>query len=305
MVRLRNGRCLTATSKRESPPKSSSKTKKKRKKIESPIPSIHSTIPKVKPESQTLMTKPSSRKKGNSPPQHWQEVHDLIQKMRMNRTADVDTMGCETFTETALPPHENRFRTLISAMLSSQTKDTVNAAAMDRLKKHGLTVENVLKTSQQDLEKLIYPVSFFKNKSKYIKAVCEQLKQDAEGKEFIDIPDTFQGLKSLPGVGPKMAHLVMTCAWERTEGICVDIHVHRISNRLGWVKTWNKASGNSRQQDPEKTREELEQWLPREHWATINPLLVGFGQTICTPLRPKCESCTVNQLCPSAFKAKI
>jgi endonuclease-3 len=89
----------------------------------------------------------------------------------------------------------------------------------------------------------------------------------------------------------------------RTVGICVDTHVHRISNRLGWAKTWNKK--NPKAQDPEKTREELESWLPREHWGSINILLVGFGQTICYPRAPKCEECKVNQICPSAFKNNI
>lgn len=151
---------------------------------------------------------------------------------------------------------------------------------------------------------LIHPVSFYKNKAKFIKNTCLILQKAAQDKKCIDIPETLLGLQALPGVGPKMAHLVMTCAWGKTEGICVDIHVHRIANRLGWVNTWKKnTAGNSKGQDPEKTRKELEGWLPREHWGTINPLLVGFGQTVCTPLRPSCSSCKINSMCPSAFKA--
>ncbi|KAF5207492.1 Endonuclease iii-like protein [Thalictrum thalictroides] len=97
----------------------------------------------------------------------------------------------------------------------------------------------------------------------------------------------------LPGIGPKMAHLVMNVAWENVQGICVDTHVHRICNRLKWVNSTSS---------PEGTRESLQLWLPKEEWVAINPLLVGFGQTVCTPLRPSCGICNINHLCPSAFK---
>ena len=113
------------------------------------------------------------------------------------------------------------------------------------------------------------------------------------------VPRTLKGLVKLPGIGPKMAHLIMNVAFGDVQGICVDIHVHRITNRLGWVKTWTP----KRNAGPEATREELQAWLPREHWATINPLLVGFGQTVCAPARPSCASCALRDTCPSAFTA--
>ena len=107
-----------------------------------------------------------------------------------------------------------------------------------------------------------------------------------------DIPDTIDGLVSLPGVGPKMAYLCMSAAWGRDEGIGVDVHVHRITNLWGWHKT----------SSPEQTRAELEAWLPREKWHDINHLLVGFGQTICLPVGRKCGECDLatQRLCPSA-----
>lgn len=111
-----------------------------------------------------------------------------------------------------------------------------------------------------------------------------------------DIPSTLDGLMQLPGVGPKMSHLVLNVAWGANSGICVDTHVHRICNRLKWVKTWNKSGS----QDTEKTRMELEGWLPREHWTTINPLLVGFGQTVCLAVAPKCDQCQIRNLCPAS-----
>ncbi|CAG8513237.1 1066_t:CDS:2 [Funneliformis mosseae] len=107
-----------------------------------------------------------------------------------------------------------------------------------------------------------------------------------------DIPDTVEGLMKLPGVGPKMAYLCMQVAWKQNQGIGVDVHVHRISNRLGWCKTEKVG--------PENTRQSLESWLPRSLWREINPIFVGFGQTTCLPRYPKCSSCPVSDMCPSA-----
>jgi len=118
----------------------------------------------------------------------------------------------------------------------------------------------------------------------YIKRTAAILERDYGG----DIPNTLQGLMSLPGVGPKMSYLALQVAWRQTLGIGVDTHVHRITNRLGWVHTTT----------PEKTRMALEQWLPKEYWGKINILLVGFGQKVCLPVGPKCSVCRVNSACP-------
>lgn len=107
-----------------------------------------------------------------------------------------------------------------------------------------------------------------------------------------DIPNSIEGLLALPGVGPKMSYLAMQTAWGQNLGIGVDVHVHRIVNRLGWTRT--NSSG------PEATRKVLEEWLPQELWPEINHLLVGFGQTLCLPVRPKCEECLLNQTCPAS-----
>ena len=181
-------------------------------------------------------------------------------------------------------------------MLSSQTKDTTNAIAMRRLQTElpppGLTLENILAVDPVMLNQLIYAVGFHNNKTRYIKAAATILRDDYAS----DIPDTIDGLMSLPGVGPKMAYLCLSAAWGRTEGIGVDVHVHRITNLWGWHKT--KA--------PEETRESLEAWLPRERWHEINKMLVGFGQTICLPVGRDCGECTLSAkgLCPSAVVEK-
>ncbi|KAL5130096.1 Endonuclease III 1, chloroplastic [Glycine soja] len=114
-----------------------------------------------------------------------------------------------------------------------------------------------------------------------------------------DIPSSIEQLLLLPGIGPKMAHLVMNVGWNNVQGICVDTHVHHICNHLGWV---SRLGTKQKTSTPEETREALQRWLPKEEWVPINPLLVGFGQPICTPLRPRCGECSISELCPSAFK---
>lgn len=122
-------------------------------------------------------------------------------------------------------------------------------------------------------------VGFHNRKTEYIKKAAIILQNQFSG----EIPDTLAGLMSLPGVGPKMAHLCMSAAWNNTQGIGVDVHVHRIANMWGWVNT----------NMPEETREALEAWLPRERWREINHLLVGFGQSVCLPRGRKCGECSL------------
>ena len=227
------------------------------------------------------------------PPANWKEIYDAVTKMRKTHLAPVDTMGCENHMDNeALTPKVKRFHTLISLMLSSQTKDTTNALTMARLRQElpppGLTLETVLECEPEKLNEMIWAVGFHNNKTRYIKKAAEILRDQYEG----DIPDTVEGLTSLPGVGPKMAYLCLSAAWGRTEGIGVDVHVHRITNLWGWHKT----------KSPEETRASLEAWLPRDRWHEINHLLVGFGQTICLPVARRCGECSLADrgLCPAA-----
>ena len=225
-------------------------------------------------------------------PLGWEEMYRLTQELRKSVIAPVDTMGCEDAAQKDRSPKQQRFQTLVSLMLSSQTKDTVNAMTMKRLYKElpppGLTVDNIIKVEPDKLNEIIWAVGFHNNKTKFIKATAEILRDQYDG----DIPDTIEGLTSLPGVGPKMAYLCMSAAWGRDEGIGVDVHVHRITNLWGWHKTKN----------PEETRMALQSWLPKDKWHEINHLLVGFGQTICAPVGRKCGECGLAQkgVCPSA-----
>jgi len=239
-------------------------------------------------------------------PSDWEEMYAVVKGMRTEgpaRNAAVDTMGCERLAEKGVSPRVRRYQTLTALMLSSQTKDTTNAVAMARLCKElpphkegapaGLNLENVLAVDPKLLNELIWVVGFHNNKTKYIKAAAEILRDKWNG----DIPDTIEGLTSLPGVGPKMAYLCLSSAWGRTEGIGVDVHVHRITNLWGWHKTKN----------PEETRLALQAWLPRELWHEINWLLVGFGQTVCLPVGRKCGECDLGLkgLCRAAERAKV
>ncbi|KAI2473177.1 DNA glycosylase [Annulohypoxylon bovei var. microspora] len=240
-------------------------------------------------------------------PSDWEEMYAAVKAMRLPggaaANAAVDTMGCERLAQPSASPRDRRFQTLIALMLSSQTKDTTNAVAMQRLQTElpphspgapaGLNLENVLAVDPELLNQLIWAVGFHNNKTKYIKAAAPVLRDEWAG----DIPDTIEGLVALPGVGPKMAHLCLSAAWDRTEGIGVDVHVHRITNMWGWHATKN----------PEETRLALQAWLPRDRWREINWLLVGFGQKVCLPVGKKCGDCELGLrgLCRAAERKKV
>ncbi|XP_031478537.1 endonuclease III homolog 1, chloroplastic isoform X3 [Nymphaea colorata] len=243
-------------------------------------------------------------------------------KKRVKATVDVETkkMGADSLNERlgSLPEiedfafHKTRKSTSRQAAVSSTSppvtngtdlsKSTVEPPAGWQEILQGIRNMRASEDAPVDLvgcEKagrfLPEKVGFYTRKAVYMKKVSEICLSKYGG----DIPSSLEELLSLPGVGPKMAHLVMTVAWDNVQGICVDTHVHRICNRLGWV---SKLGSTQKTSTPEETRVSLEYWLPKEEWAPINPLLVGFGQTVCTPLRPKCGSCLVNHICPSAFK---
>ncbi|KAL1878789.1 hypothetical protein VTK73DRAFT_7546 [Phialemonium thermophilum] len=243
-----------------------------------------------------------------TPPPGWEEMYAVAKEMRLRgaaANAAVDTMGCERLARPDASARDRRFHTLVALMLSSQTKDTVNAEAMRRLqtempacaegKPPGLTLENMLAVDPAFLNELIGKVGFHNNKTKYLKQAAEILRDQHNS----DIPTTIEGLMALPGVGPKMAHLCMAAenGWNRVEGIGVDVHVHRITN----LWRWNATS------TPEATRLALQSWLPRDRWREINWLLVGLGQTVCLPVGRRCGDCELGLrgLCPAADKKKV
>ncbi|KAG0243453.1 DNA glycosylase [Mortierella sp. GBAus27b] len=226
-------------------------------------------------------------------PVGWKTTLDRIREFRLQNPAPVDTMGCERLAEVGdhIPPEVSRFQTLMALVLSSQTKDTVTSVAVRKLQKElkgGLTIQGVLDVPSDQLNNIIAAVGFHNKKTVFMKQVAEICKTKYNG----DIPGTAEELIALPGVGPKMAYLTLQCAWNKNLGIGVDTHVHRIANRLGWIKT--------EKDGPEATREALQSWLPKEHWREINYLLVGYGQVLCLPRGPLCSACPVQERCPSA-----
>lgn len=234
------------------------------------------------------------KKDAKGPPPNWNIVYDLLEALREKEKAPVDTMGCERLADATATPVVQRFQTLVSLMLSSQTKDTVTSVVVRKLQVElpgGLCLQDILNIDESTLDKMISAIGFHTKKAAYLKRTAQILKEQYDG----DIPDTIEGLTSLPGVGPKMGYLTLQVAWNKNLGIGVDVHVHRICNRLGWVKT----------KTPEETRENLQSWLPKDKWRKINPIFVGYGQIICLPRGPRCDICPVSQYCPSSEIKKI
>ncbi|KII89423.1 hypothetical protein PLICRDRAFT_109451 [Plicaturopsis crispa FD-325 SS-3] len=224
-------------------------------------------------------------------PERWREVLACIRDMRSRTLAPVDTMGCQLAHLGEELPENQRFSTLVALMLSSQTKDEVMHNAVLKLRKAvggSLSVDAVRKASPETISGAINKVGFWRKKTQYIKVAADVLFE----KFGSDVPNDDRALESIKGVGPKMSALVLQVAWKRSVAICVDVHVHRITNHLGWHVRPTE--------NPEETRKSLEAWLPNEHYQEMNHLLVGFGQTICKPRAQLCDSCDLNSqgLCP-------
>jgi len=174
------------------------------------------------------------------------------------------------------------FQMLMATLLSARTKDlTVIPIVKDLFKKYP-TPKDFLKISVTELEKKFYKIGFFRVKSKNVKKLAEILVKEYNGK----VPNTLEELTSLPGVGRKTANCMLNYAFNKP-AIAVDIHVHRISNRLGWIDT----------KTPEKSEEALEKVIPKDEWINVNKLFVGHGQTICAPINPRCNVCQVKKYC--------
>jgi len=174
------------------------------------------------------------------------------------------------------------FTILISTLISLRTKDEVTAASTQRLFRLAGNPVDMLTLAPEAIAQAIYPAGFYRNKARTILAVCREL----VGRYNSHVPDSLEKLLELPGVGRKTANLVVTLGFNK-EGICVDTHVHRISNRLGYVRT----------KTPEQTEFALREKLPHKHWIDYNTLLVAFGRQTCRPISPLCSSCSIRAYC--------
>ena len=174
------------------------------------------------------------------------------------------------------------FKVLVATILSARTKDETTTQAVRKLFKVVQCPDDLRRVPLGELEKLIHPVGFFRVKAKHLKELPDVLDREFDGR----IPDTIDALCKLPGVGRKTANLVVTVAFDK-HGICVDVHVHRITNRLGLIQT----------QTPLETEMRLREILPKRYWKSWNRQLVSFGQTLCRPIRPHCERCPIADFC--------
>jgi endonuclease III len=186
---------------------------------------------------------------------------------------------------------EDPFQVLIATMLSAQTKDAVTAAASSRLFRVARNPQSMAALSAARIEKLIYPVSFYRTKAVHVKEACRQIVTRFAGR----VPSTMEELLTLPGVGRKTANLVLILAHASRQNICVDTHVHRISNRLGWVRT----------RTPDETEHALYAAAPRRWWPLVNLYLVTWGQNVCRPVYPLCPQCVLVDMCPKIGVTKV
>ena len=197
--------------------------------------------------------------------------------------------GCRIPSVTVISQKNDPFAVLVSCIISLRTRDEVTYPASARLLKLAKTPAQLIKLSNAKLEQAIYPAAFFRNKSQSIKELCKDLVDNYEGR----VPDKLEELLKLKGVGRKTANLTLILGHNKP-GICVDIHVHRISNRWGYVKT----------KSPNETEMVLRDKLPKCYWKGYNDLLVTFGQNICKPVSPFCGSCPIAEICPKIDVSK-
>lgn len=202
------------------------------------------------------------------------DIHDIVRILK-RETRQWPVPALANFLETP-------FTVLVSCILSLRTQDKTTTAASDRLFAIATTPKGMLEIPIEIVEKAIYPVAFFRTKAKTIHSICTLLIDRFGG----EVPSDLDALLSLPGVGRKTANIVVTLAFHKP-GIAVDTHVHRISNRLGYVRT----------RTADKTEMALRKKLPLRYWIVFNDLLVAYGQNLCKPLSPRCSECRIAVYC--------
>lgn len=212
------------------------------------------------------------------------DIHEAVrilrQEVRKWKTPAVTLVAADS---------RSPFADLVSCILSLRTKDETTGAAFRRLQQRARTPQTLLKIPVEELAKIIYPVGFYNQKARQLHEIARTLLEQHAGQ----VPDSIEELLKLKGVGRKTANLVVTLGHGKP-GICVDTHVHRITNRWGYVKT----------KTPEQTEFALRKKLPQEYWIEFNDLLVTYGQNLCAPISPKCSQCLLHSLCARKGVAK-
>lgn len=197
----------------------------------------------------------------------------LVEEVKKYKVPVVDLIKVQTGSP---------FKILVATLLSARTNDRTTAEVCDRLFKEVTTVDDFDKYTEEEVAELIFPVGFYKNKAKFLKDLPKVMNEKFGG----EVPKTIDELVTLPGVGRKTANLVLAQAFE-IPAICVDVHVHRILNRLDYVRT----------KTPFDTEMRLRKKLPKKYWLTVNTVFVMFGQYLCRPVSPKCDICPIYEFC--------
>jgi len=197
---------------------------------------------------------------------------------------EIDGLELPAVEKISNSQEEDPFQVLIATLLSARTQDATTLAASTRLFRVARTPKTMARLPVRQIERLIYPVSFYRHKARHLKATCRMLVSRFGGR----VPTTMEELLTLPGVGRKTANLVLILAFKSLENICVDTHVHRISNRLGWVRT----------NTPDETEQALYRATASRWWPYINLYLVTWGQNVCRPVYPRCGACAIEPYCP-------
>ena len=208
------------------------------------------------------------------------KVREVMQTLSRAMTG-LDLPAVEKISESQ---EEDPFQILIATALSARTQDATTLAASTRLFAKARTPEAIAKLRVKQIEKLIYPVGFYRNKAVFVRDTAKAIINKFGGQ----VPATLEEMITLPGVGRKTANLVMILAFKSNENICVDVHVHRIANRLGWVRT----------RTPEETEQALYGTLAQQWWPMVNLYLVTWGQNVCRPVYPRCDRCPLLKMCP-------
>jgi endonuclease-3 len=228
-----------------------------------------------------------SRQSPPSPKSHLRAKRfggQAVERVMRTLAREIDGLELPAVEKISESQKQDPFQILISTLLSARTQDATTLAASTRLFAKASTPQAIRKLRVSQIEKLIYPVGFYRNKAVFVRDTAKMLIDRFGGR----VPSTLEEMITLPGVGRKTANLVMILAFKSNENICVDIHVHRIANRLGWVRT----------RTPEETEQALYRTLEQQWWPLVNLYLVTWGQNVCRPVYPRCDRCALLKMCP-------
>ena len=207
-----------------------------------------------------------------------------VERVMRTLAREIDGLELPAIEKLSVEHKEDPFQILIGTILSARTQDATTHAASTRLFRAARTPTTMSALTERQIEQLIYPVSFYRNKARFVRATCQALVNRFGGR----VPGTLEELVTLPGVGRKTANLVLILGFQSVENICVDTHVHRISNRMGWVRT----------REPNETERALYGATEQRWWPYINLYLVTWGQHVCRPVYPRCGQCALAPSCP-------